>query len=35
MMMKAARGGAPEVAVQPGQIELSSEVHVRFGVLPG
>jgi len=34
MMMKA-RGGAAEVAVQPGQIELSSEVHVRFAVLPG
>ena len=34
MMMKA-RGGAAEVAVHPGQIELSSEVHVRFAVLPG
>jgi uncharacterized protein len=34
-MMKSARAGAPEVAVQPGQIELRSEIHVRFGVLPG
>lgn len=32
MMMKL-RSSAPEVAVQPGQVELTSEVHVRFGVL--